>query len=392
MSPTPARRFRRVAAYGAVALLVSAWWMLSFYTHTPSTKKLAYNAPATFSFSRDDLRAALNGDIAQMSALVNEWGADTVLAPEKADEFQTLVQLLLKGSDSEIVAERTRRRPSSVVDHWDDTHALTVQARRFLPQTYLSSSIMLSVADADQIVALPHGIRSHDHIYSAQRMAAIALDTDRLNAEAVYRARPDIAFVAHYSNPATIETLRSQGVALFGINKIDTLPEVLEVVELVSTTVDRPLKGRVLRLFAEAAMNAIDGEVTSAPDLRVLYLNYYPPFSTPTSRTLTAQMLERLGCRSALSDARSSGGWRVVLSQEEIRHLNPDCIIVSCSDFKALKRRLSKVPGVASVAAARRGNIFFVDEATQQCPCHHVVLAYYDLASAVAGATDTSTR
>ncbi|SCA63780.1 Uncharacterized protein SCG7086_BD_00150 [Chlamydiales bacterium SCGC AG-110-P3] len=381
------RPFQRFAAYSGLIILVAGWWIFSFHGRTSTPLPIAYNAPTALSFAREDLQDALKGNIGMMTTLVDRWGANAGLTESQSNEFQYLARTLSEGTDQEIAIERSRSRPATIVDHCNTPLSLVPPPRRFLPQTYLSASIMLAIADLEQIVALPHGMRLHRHIHSGERMDAITLDTDRTNAEAVYRMDPDIAFVAHYSNPATLETLRHQGIALCGIDKIDTLTDVMETVELVGTVINRPLKGRMLRLFIEAAMNAIDHETAEIPQQRVLYLNYYPPFSTPTARTLTAQMLERLKCRIALNEDRSQSGWRIVLDLEEIRRINPDCMIISCTDSAAMKHHLTTLPALSGISATKQGNIFFVDDTVQQCPCHQVALAYYDLAHAITSST-----
>ena len=120
----------------------------------------------------------------------------------------------------------------------------------------------------------------------------------------------------------------------------------------------------------------------------VLYLNYYTHFSTPTNETLKSQLLQRLGVPPLTSSKirNHKHSWIVPIDQEEIRHINPDCIILSTTDPIAFKKAMAAMPALQDIEAIKRGNIFFVDEAVQESPTQYTVLTYYDLCEALVSA------
>ena len=63
--------------------------------------------------------------------------------------------------------------------------------------------------------------------------------------------------------------------------------------------------------------------------------------------------------------------------------INPQCLIVATSDAAGVARRIASLPGLQALSAVQQARVFFVDEATQECPSQYVALAYYDIADSL---------
>ncbi len=391
----------------AILFAIGLWWALAIGLRNngapPDTDiKQATLSSKIDSHSRSSLKEALAGDITIALSLLEEWQENANLLskqgwkgvkhlkPEAIQRARELTHKLLTYSKEELATLREAHRLKEVIDESGVVLDLTDPPLKFLPQTYSSATLLLSMADSDQIVALPHKMRTESDLFPEGKMEAVPMDADRYNSEALFNREPDVAFVASYSLPSTVETLRRQGLKLFSYSKTDGVNEILEGMEKIGNIINRPLKAELMSLFIKGALLHLDNHVlaegNSMPK-RPLYLNAYSQYSTPTLRTLPAELMTRMNRREllALRDPQGSSEWRLSISLEEMAHLNPDCIIVSTSkkNSEGVVRRLLSEPALAATAAVQERRIVAVDEAIQTSPSQYLVLAYYDLVEAM---------
>lgn len=316
---------------------------------------------------RETLFQALWGDFDLMTKLLSDWESDA--------------EFLMK---HQVPGIKRMPKPSlqpkltQIVDDANNTIDLTMPKKRFLPQTYLASTVLLALLPPEQIVALPKGLRDLSHMYPDSLISKIPLDIDRYNSEILYQLHPEVAFVAHYSHPATIEALKSQGIPLFFIRNVDTLSDVLDAIVKIGYVADRSAEAALMAAFMEGAMNAIDNRLRalarSQPKpfstQKVLFLHYLGQFSLPTTKNFTGQLLKRLNEQTSLFAIRieeSDSEWRIPVSWETIVQHHPDSIIISGTNEEEVRKRLVGE------------HIAYVDEMVQQSLTQHIVLAYYDL-------------
>lgn len=371
----------------AIATILCWWWFAFAFspTHTPTTNDLsAQSSQASQShlismltpLNREMLQKALAGDTALMIKLIANWDIDAQLL-ELAGHAD--VKRLPRHS---YLRSQVLGRPLTNSKSSDP---------KFLPQTYVAASLLLALTETKQIVALPKGLRQHTHLFPLALTKEIPLDIDRYNAETLYLAQPQVAFVAHYSHPALIEVLRNQGVQLFTMNHLDSVKNIQSTLLQVGQVINRPHEAELLAMFMEAAMFAIDNRMSALRQSwsnqefpNVLFVYYHHQYTTPTPQALTGQLLQRLGISQSPSELSSANGWTIPIHQEQIVNLNPRCLIVATPYPQAVKEQFDLNPAFADVPAIKQGNVFFVDEVVQQFPSQYVVLAYYDLFQALA--------
>ncbi len=366
---------KRVVIYLAIALSILGWWAVAFHDHssvTPTATTEPLSSPLIDTLSplrRESLHEALGGDVALMRELMAAWEHDAqLLIARGVPGIQHMPQ-------PKIVAH-----PMHITD--DDGHSINLASplQRFLPQTYLASTVLLALVPPEQIVAIPIGLRDLPHIYPSALLDKIPLNIDRYNSEILYQAHPDLAFVAHYSHPTTLDALRSQGIPLFMINKIDTLPDILSAISRIGYLTHKPEETELLLAFVEAVMRSIDNRLhamtweiaAEAPPQKVLFLHYSDRFSLPTTKNMTGQLIQRINQQTTLfliPVIESTSNWKVPITQEAIALEHPNALILSTMDGN----HTSLPPGL------HHHRVAFVDEMIQQSLTQHVALAYFDI-------------
>ena len=266
-----------------------------------------------------------------------------------------------------------------------------------MPQTYAAASFLLALAPANEIVALPGRLRGQEHLYPRALTDQIPLDIERYNAEKLFRAHPEIAFVAHFSHPATIETLANQGVILYTMKNPASLQDISHELMHIGNIISRPLEAELLSLFIDAAMLALDNRLQiltkefDAADIkppRLLFLNYHQNFSIPTKKTLTGQLLKRIGAWDIslpYSEANEqSHEWMMMpIDKERLINLDPECLVIAAENPQAVEREIRQDIALKQLSAVRNNRLYFVDESIHHSPSQYIVLAYYDIIQAL---------
>lgn len=403
------------AFYALPVSIMLIWWSLAFKQPSdqasdpcplcPSSKPLPSIFKYLSTLQRETLHQALNGDYSMMSKLITDWDHDAQIMEQYGyrtvkrllrDDFlrcQLLARQINNSSKEELDLLHDYYRLSSIQDDNGNIFDLSTSYKRFLPQTFVAASFLLALSEPELIVALPTGMRKQTSIYPVQATHLIALDADRYNTEKLYNARPDIAFVADYSNPSTLEALNKQGIPLFTLKHVNSPEEVQNALLRIGHIINRPIEAELLNYFVEAAMLAIDNRFnmisstfpsTQQPP-KVLFLKHHLTFSTPSSHTLTGKLLNRMGVKQLLGSAGnpSKHAWTLPIHHEHIRQMDPDYIIIATSDKDDNKRRFLKKQIFQLLKEKPNKPIAFVNEALQENPSQYMVLAYYDLYTAL---------
>lgn len=406
--------YRAAPVYILVTTLILLWWLIAFspskntqtdQVPTQSTQKITFSASYTLSpLEREKVHEALTGDIDLMASLIAEWDFDAQilhhagikniqrLSSEKLIKSQILKRQLNLNNKKQIEAFQEDSREEIVVDDLGKVFALQQPLTKFLPQTYVSASFLLALLPPEQIIAIPKDLREQIDLYPEELTKKIPLDIDRNNAEKIFYTKPELAFVAHYSSPSTIEALKEQGIPLFTITKIDTLPEIAHTLSRIGNIVNHPMEANLLNIFIESAMLNIDNRLAALregykkdKEPRIIYLNYVSQFSIPASHTLTGRLLHRAGVNT-ISTKDYGDKWVIPIEQEEIINLKPDYMIISTSLNPTLHKEIASTPAFALFIKNKPDNLAFVNANVQSSPSQFIVLAYLDLFQALSGA------
>jgi len=324
------------------------------------------------------------------------------LPREKFLKAQMIGRKLLNSNSQDLQELRKKFCSKSIIDDSGLSFDADYSFKKFLPQTYISASFLLSLTEPENIVAIPQGFRHQKELYPETVTDRIHLDINRYNSEKIYQSKPDIAFVANYSHPSTLQALTNQGVPLFTLNAIDTLPEIKNAIKRIGHVIQRPLEAELLTLFMESAMLAIDNRLLAMSHAviaehgspRIMFLQHLSQFSQPTLKTITGQLLGRLDSQKftfVFTHQNQRNQWMIPVEQEQVVNINPDCLIVATSNSEALEQQFSSSTAFQSLSATKNNKVYFIDD-TPQAPTQYVILAYYDIADALVKATSPYLR
>lgn len=393
--------------YASIIAFVLGWWGLAFREPalndqqnwpektTPSVLKSRFlgHELSILSIDRDLLKSALAGDFNQMSEFISEWDVD-------AELLQSLgVQEIQRLTSKDLLRSKVLMRHLKKSEPGNETASKNLAdastdafKKRFLPQTFTAASFLLAILPSPQIVALPKHLREQELLFPKSITDKIPLDIDRYHAEKLFLAKADVAFIAQYSHPATLQTLKNQGIALYTMKDLTSLEAVVEELMNLGRITNHRDQAELLKIFIDAAMIAIDNKQrlmtehctrSDIPFPKMLVLNYHNTFSVPSKRTLNGKILDRLKkftvtLKASDKDLNSSD-WVVPIDKEHITLLNPSCLVIIRNQEHDLRSELQKDLALRCLPAVQENRLFFVDEAIHHSPTQYIVLAYHDL-------------
>lgn len=390
---------------------IVGWWALAFApkqtaavpVRCQKTLDVACGgiySPALSLLHRDNILRALSGDFALISRLLLDWDSDAQLLQVRGIEgiarlpqerllaALDLAYRLGQQDDGQLAALRKVHRKPSVTDSTSTLFPCIGQNPKIIPHTLAAASFVLALNGTENVVALPKGIRTWQPYFPDTPLDAVAYDCDRALGEAISAAKPDIAFVAPYSNPSSLTALKSQGTAIFTLSELKSQEDIVAAIEQVGEAINRSLEAQVLATFIDAAFLCIDNRVAllkteCAPLKKPLVAYYYGQWYFPTYKTLTARLAERAGIPYALSglfDHEHSVMWLQPLTNEQIVSFNPSHLIVAADKASsAFVHTLMHKTALPDVDAFTLQNIQTIDAEVQQSVSQHIVLAYFDL-------------
>lgn len=362
------------------SLFILSWWILAFIPKEASHIPLLDPSIGTNEewlyplspLSRETLSQALEGDTQLMAKMIADWDIEAQILQEKGvPSVQRLSHPMFLRS--QIIGHILKNK----VKETKSTH-------RFLPQTYGATHFLLALTDPEDIAALPIGFRNQKHFFS-NKINKILLDIDPYCQEKLYLLHPEVAFVAQYSNIATLQALQSQNLTLFQMKPLKSLMDVSTELNRIGKAANKPLEAELLAIFIQAAIQGMDNRLLAwQADFpkRILYLTHFREYATPAPDTLIGEMLLRLGINKGMEQImrkQGSFGQSLTLTKEQIIGLKPDCFILSVWEGDKWAESLLKEEAFSHLPAIRQQALFVVDERVQSSPSQFVVLAYFDL-------------
>ncbi|MCE2982919.1 MAG: hypothetical protein LW832_05075 [Parachlamydia sp.] len=342
------------------------WWTLAFRPAAQPINDAYYPTNRQLSKERAKLQIALNGNVPAMIELILAWEKE---ARDLAEKGVQGIQKLSKEEHLLAIAlgEIIKETP-------------TPQMKKFLPQTFLSASVLLAISSGDEIAALPTGLENYPALFP-EGLLKDYIPFEKMSNEELFSKNIDLAFTAHYSHPPVLARLNQQGIANCCIKNINTLQDIDEAILTIGEASNHTLEAIMLVKFIKAAFYAFDNRLeahyqNNQANSKVLYLTYRQGYAIPTLKSLTGQLLARALFHCPCYDCpipENTDEWSQPIDQEEIFQSPPDKFIFAIQS--------NSPPPLFNVFKEK--TLYCLDETVQNSPAQHIILAYFDLSQAL---------
>lgn len=183
-----------------------------------------------------------------------------------------------------------------------------------------TDQLAMLLAAPGQLISVSH--LASDPLSSSMVTQAAAYPQNRGGAEQVYLMRPDLVLAGTYTQVATVDLLKSLGVAVVQVPPADTLAQVSEQMRVVGQALGREAQAEAMVAEFEANLAAL-----AVPGEKATAAMYYPNGYTAGAGTLSDEILTLTGFHNVAGEAGLTGGG--ILPLERLVMAAPRMIVTS---------------------------------------------------------------
>lgn len=218
--------------------------------------------------------------------------------------------------------------PKKLIDATGITSTLIKPPKRILSATLLSDHILSALIDPTRLVAVSYYV-DQPSLSNIVNFYDPAIARTQGEIESMLALRPDLVFVASYSNPETVRYLLRSGIAVVRISEFNSFADIIANIRLLANVTDTSKKAQKLIEDIELRLAFVKQQVSGLSKKRVLY--YGLDGYSSGGNSLMDETIRISGGINITAGAMPDGQHKI---REELAiSLQPDVIIMNKSVF-----------------------------------------------------------
>jgi iron complex transport system substrate-binding protein len=213
----------------------------------------------------------------------------------------------------------------------DDTGAaLTLAAppARIISLTLATDEMLLAMVEPRRLLGV--SVFAADPAISnvADRAAEIPRKLD-MNVETILSLRPDLVFVADWSDAGPVRQLRDAGVPVYLITSGVTVSSIEQKIARLAVLTSEENRGREMIAAMQARLGDVQRRVSTIPREKRLRVIDYATWGSAQGRGSSwDEMLDRAGLIDGVGSLAADAWGQVPLSREKLLELDPDVLVL----------------------------------------------------------------
>lgn len=274
----------------------------------------------------------------------------------------------------------------------DDTGARVTLARkpqRVVSLTLPTDEILLALLDTDRLAAVTSFALDPALSNVTSEARGVRTRLPQLNVEVVVSLRPDLVFVASWSDASAVRQLREAGLPVYQVRSPVTVAAIEEEIGRISAAVGEEEKGRDLVRWMRERLTAVTRWLDSVSSGRRLTIMNYTTWGSSMGRGSSWDEIVRLaGLTNGAAGLAVDRYGSVPMSREKLLELDPDLLLLpgwvygDPSGADAFFARVAGDPALRAMKAIRQGGLLRMPERLMSCTSQFIVLAIEELARA----------
>ncbi len=273
----------------------------------------------------------------------------------------------------------------------DDTGAaVTVAAppRRIVSLTLPTDEILCSLVSRSRLAAVT--AFAADPVVSnvVDAVKSVPVKLSQLNVEVVVALRPDLVFVADWTDASSVRQLREAGLPVYEYRSPATVPEIESRILALGRAVGEEIAARTLVDGMEARLARVAARVTKVPPARRLTVMDYNTWGTAMgSGSSWGEIVRRAGLRNGVEGLAADAHGAVPISREKLLQIDPDILLVpawiygDAQGSDAFYRSIVGDPAFRGLRAVRGGRVYRMPESLKSSTSQYIVSAIEALAA-----------
>ena len=239
---------------------------------------------------------------------------------------------------------------------------------RIVSLTQFTDELLFELVDPSRLLGVSAFAEDPQISNVAGRAAAVPHKLS-LNPEVILALRPDLVFVANWSEADKVRLLRDAGVPVFLVASAATAAAVQEKIRRVARIVGEPDRGEAVIARMNARLQEVSRRLAALPaGSRLSVLDYTVWGSTQGKGSSWAEVVRLAGLRNA-ADALPVDAWgQAPLSREMLLELDPDILILpgwvygQPQGAQAFWRQVTSDPVLKRLKAVRAARVYSMPE------------------------------
>jgi iron complex transport system substrate-binding protein len=220
------------------------------------------------------------------------------------------------------------RFPLRVADDTGAALTLAAPPMRIISLTLATDEMLLGMVDPRRLFGV--SVFAADPAISnvAQSAAAIPRKLD-VNVETILSLRPDLVFVADWSDAGPVRQLRDAGVPVYLITSGVTVSSIEQKITRLALLTSEEDKGRDMIAAMQARLADVQRRVSTIPREKRLRVIDYATWGSAQGRGSSwDEMLDRAGLIDGVASIAADAWGQVPLSREKLLQLDPDILVL----------------------------------------------------------------
>jgi iron complex transport system substrate-binding protein len=264
--------------------------------------------------------------------------------------------------------------PLEMVDDTGHTVHLDRRPQRIISLTIFTDDILLDLVDHRRLIGVTNFSEDPALSNVVEKIADIPHKLT-MNVEVILSLRPDLIFVANWSEADIVAQLRDAGVPVFLIATGLSIPAIQEKIRIVARLVDATDQAEVMIQQMDERLSAVRSKVSVLSEAqRRTVMDYATWGSAQGVGSSWDEIIRRAGLINA------AGEWgQVPLSKEAVLELDPDLLILpgwvygDPGGAEAFYRQTLEDPALHGLTAIREGRVFQMPEGLKSATSQYIV-------------------
>jgi iron complex transport system substrate-binding protein len=295
--------------------------------------------------------------------------------------------VVMLAAPSALAAQAAGAWPRTVRDDMGTVLNIMRKPERIVSVTLPSDEILLALVEKGRLAAVT-GLSQDDVVSNiAAQVSDVPVKLSQLNVEVIVSLKPDIVFVADWSDASSVRQLRDAGLPVFQFKSPLTVKQIQAGIARIAVAVGEEGKGKALLQWMDGRLAAVASGIAGLPSGKRLTVMDYNTWSSSMGRGSSWDEIVRLaGLENAVSGLSADRYGAVPISREKLLELDPDILILpgwvygDPAGADAFFSTIVDDPALRQMKAVREGRTHRIAERAKSSTSQYIVLAVEELA------------
>jgi iron complex transport system substrate-binding protein len=278
--------------------------------------------------------------------------------------------------------------PRTVTDDMGAALKLQQKPQKIVSVTLATDEILLSLVAKGRLAAVTGFAEDPAVSNVASQVFDVANKISELNVEVLISLKPDLVFVADWSDAAKVKQLRAAGVTVYQFKSPVTVKEIEDRIARIGAAVGEEDAARKLVQWMETRLAAAAARLAGLGADKRLTVMDFNTWGTSMGKGSSWDEIVRLaGLKNAVADLKADQYGSVALSREALLFIDPDILMVPAwvyGDVKgsdAFYTGIVQDPAFKGLKAVKQGRVHRMPENLKTATSQYIVFAVEDLAN-----------